>query len=107
MYFLYILECKNGSYYTGITTDPERRWTEHVAGKAAKYTRAFPPQKVVVLWEVGESRALAQQLEARIKSLPRPEKIRLISDPQIINKIDKLSAFTKVNTFTAMKQGTL
>lgn len=103
MYFLYILECKNGTYYTGITTDPKRRWSAHVAGKAAKYTRAFPPKEMAALWEVGKSRAIAQQLEAKIKSLPRSEKINLISEPKIINQADKLSALTKENKLKAMK----
>lgn len=107
MYFLYILECKNGAYYTGITTDPKRRWAEHVAGKAAKYTRAFPPKEMAALWEVGKSRAIAQQLESQVKLLPRLEKIRLINDPQTINQIDKFSALTKENKLTAIKQGTL
>lgn len=97
MYFLYILECNNGAYYTGITTDPKRRWAEHIAGKAAKYTRAFKPKKIAALWQIGESRSLAQKIEAKVKSLSRLEKNNLIKEPAIINQIDKLSILTKEN----------
>lgn len=100
MYFLYILECKNGAYYTGITTDPKRRWSEHVAGKAAKYTRAFPPKEMAALWEVGKSRSMAQQLEAKIKTLSRKEKTTLIAEPMTVNKFSELAQETKL---TAIK----
>lgn len=103
VYYLYILKCQNCTYYTGITTDPKRRWSEHVSGKAAKYTRAFPSKEMAALWKVGKSRSIAQQLEAKIKSLPRSEKMRLISDPETINRINKLSALTKENKLKAIK----
>jgi putative endonuclease len=88
-YFLYMLECTNGAYYTGITTDPERRCSEHLAGKGAKYTRAFPPKSMVALWKIGESRSIAQQLEYSIKSLSRADKMKLIHEPEKINELDK------------------
>ena len=96
MYFLYILECKNGAYYTGITTDPKRRWSEHVTGKAAKYTRAFPPKEMAALWEVGKSRSMAQQLEAKIKTLSRKEKTKLITEPMTANKFLELAQENKL-----------
>lgn len=77
-YFLYILECSNNSLYTGIAVDPQKRYQAHCAGTAAKYTRAFPPVKMVALWEVGSDRGLAQKLECKIKKLKRSEKIKLI-----------------------------
>lgn len=103
MYFLYILECQNGAYYTGITTDPERRWAEHTAGKAAKYTRAFPPEKMVALWEIGQSRAFAQQLEARMKSLSKVEKLALVDHPITINTLNKFSDLTLKNNVVPRK----
>lgn len=81
-YYLYILECSNGSYYTGITTDPKRRWQEHIEGKGAKYTKAFPPKEMLALWRINESRARAQQLEAKLKALLRSEKEKLVKDPK-------------------------
>lgn len=81
-YVLYILECCNGSYYTGITTDMARRWTAHCAGKAAKYTRAFPPKRIAAAWTIHGDRALAQSIEAKVKQLSRAEKALLIDAPE-------------------------
>lgn len=81
-YFLYILECTNGAYYTGITTEPERRWQQHVAGTAAKYTRSFPPTRMLALWEVAADRAIAQQLESKVKKLSRNNKEVIVQQPQ-------------------------
>ena len=46
-WYLYLLECRGGATYAGITTDVERRFNEHCSGKGAKYTRANPPVKVI------------------------------------------------------------
>ena len=46
-WYVYLLECRDGSIYTGIATDVERRYREHAAGKGARYTRAFPPQRLL------------------------------------------------------------
>ena len=86
MYYLYILECSNGNYYTGITTDLERRWQQHLDGSAAKYTRAFPPKAMVAHWQVNEDRGVAQSLEKSIKQLSRAEKEALIRDPGLLGQ---------------------
>ena len=70
---LYLLECENGSYYAGITTDIERRFAEHVFGIGARYTRANPPQRVVAIKEFPD-RASASRGEAALKKLPRSAK---------------------------------
>mgnify|MGYP003833207875 CR=1 FL=1 len=78
MYYLYILECADGTIYTGITTDVERRVKEHNGSKlGAKYTRARRPVKLIFQKEF-ESRSEAMIEEARIKKLTREEKIKLI-----------------------------
>ncbi|MFL6658053.1 MAG: GIY-YIG nuclease family protein [Massilia sp.] len=46
-WWLYLLECEGGSIYTGITTDVAARYAKHVDGKGAKYTRAFPPLRIL------------------------------------------------------------
>ncbi len=80
-HFVYILECLNGSYYTGYTTDLERRYREHQRGTPkCKYTRAFPPKAMVAHWQL-ETAAEAKQLEARIKRLLRKDKVALINNP--------------------------
>ena len=76
MYFVYIIECQGGSLYTGITTDVERRFTEHQAGKGANYTRAHKPIRIAYS-EPAKDRATAQRREAEIKRLKRKEKLLL------------------------------
>jgi putative endonuclease len=44
---LYLIECRNGAFYAGITNDLERRYAAHLAGRGAKYTRANPPVRLV------------------------------------------------------------
>lgn len=72
-YHTYILRCSDGTLYTGITTDLDRRLREHNAGKASKYTRARLP--VEMIWhEPAESESAAKKREAEIKKLSRKEK---------------------------------
>lgn len=74
---LYILRCKDGSLYTGITTDIDARLATHRCGKGAKYTRGRGPLELVYSEECGDhSTALRRELE--IKALPRAKKIQLI-----------------------------
>ena len=70
---LYLIECENGTYYAGITTDLERRFAEHVFGIGARYTRANPPKRVVASKEFPD-RAGASRAEATLKKLPRRDK---------------------------------
>ena len=74
---LYILRCGDGSLYTGITTDVEKRFTVHQSGKGAKYTRGRGPLEVVYTEECGDhSAALKRELE--IKALTKEQKEILI-----------------------------
>ncbi|MDF1796522.1 MAG: GIY-YIG nuclease family protein [Coxiellaceae bacterium] len=80
-HFVYILECSNGTYYTGYTTDLDRRYREHQQGSPkCKYTRSFPPKAMVAQWQF-ETASEAKQIEALIKRLSRAEKINLIDNP--------------------------
>ena len=77
VWHLYILRCKDGSLYTGITTDVEKRLEMHRSGKGAKYTRGRAPLELVYREECGShSDALKRELE--VKALPRKEKWMLI-----------------------------
>ncbi len=81
MWYLYILRCGDGSLYTGITTDVEKRLEAHRSGKGAKYTRGRGPLELVYSEACGDhSVALKRELE--IKALPREEKLRLIQKPE-------------------------
>ncbi|MES9845114.1 MAG: GIY-YIG nuclease family protein [Candidatus Sedimenticola sp. PURPLELP] len=82
-WYVYILQCRDDSLYTGVTTDLERRVQEHnESPKGAKYTRARRPVELVYA-EAWDSRSLACQRESEIKQLSRPEKISLISTASI------------------------
>ncbi|MGK2740102.1 GIY-YIG nuclease family protein [Tepidicaulis sp. LMO-SS28] len=72
-WYLYMLECKGGRLYTGITVDVEARFAAHVAGRGAKFTRAFKPTRIAYV-EEHENRASASAAEARIKALSSAEK---------------------------------
>lgn len=73
---LYMLRCGDGTLYTGITTDVDRRLEEHRTGKGAKYTRGRGPLEIAYQEECGDkSTALKRELE--IKALTREEKLKL------------------------------
>lgn len=77
MYFVYILQCVDGSLYTGITTDLDRRIKEHNDSKlGAKYTKVRRPVKLVYSKEFID-RSQASKEESRIKKLSRQQKIDL------------------------------
>lgn len=77
-WFVYLLRCKNGSLYTGITTDVTRRVQEHNEGKGAKYTRLNKPVELVYV-ERTASRSSALIRELAIKRLKRKVKLELIN----------------------------
>jgi putative endonuclease len=69
-FFCYILQCSDGSYYTGWTTDPERRLKQHNKGTGARYTRAHRPVRLVYVEELPDLSS-AMKREHRIKRFPR------------------------------------
>ena len=75
---LYIIEASDHSYYTGITTDIERRFNQHLDGSGAKFFHGRRPLAVVYR-EEGHDRSSASQREAEIKKLTRRKKSDLIS----------------------------
>lgn len=77
-WIVYILECTDGSLYTGITNDLERRMKAHATGKGAKYTKRRGPFTVRYT-ESLDSKGVALQREAAIKALDRSAKLALIS----------------------------
>lgn len=78
-HYVYILECADGTLYTGYTTDIERRITEHNNGTGAKYTRGRTPVTLRYV-EYYDSQSNAQSREYEIKSLSRRQKENLLSD---------------------------
>ena len=77
-YYVYILECEDGSLYTGISTDPNRRFEEHKSGKlGAKYTKAHKPIKIIYT-EHCKNRSEASKREYEIKQMTKAQKIELV-----------------------------
>lgn len=76
-HFVYVLECADGTFYTGYTTDLERRIAEHNAGAGAKYTRGRTPVELIHTERFG-SRSAAMSREYEIKSFSRAKKERLV-----------------------------
>ena len=74
---VYIIRCSDGTFYTGITLDIQRRLSQHGGREGAKYFRGRHPEAVVYL-ECGHSRSTASRREAQIKRLGRTQKLRLI-----------------------------
>ena len=87
-YFIYILECSNGAYYTGYTTDMERRYQEHLDGSdKCKYTRSFPPLRIAACWELPVDLSMALKIERAIKSLSKEDKKHLVSKPESFREV--------------------
>jgi len=74
--YVYLLRCADESLYCGWTTDVERRLAAHLAGTASRYTRSRRPVELAAVIPVAD-RGAALREEARIKRLPRAEKLRL------------------------------
>jgi predicted GIY-YIG superfamily endonuclease len=83
MYCVYIIECKDGSFYTGITNDINRRFKEHSLGKGGAYTKAKGIEKLLYIQKCG-SRSEALKREAEIKSWSRKKKADLIKKKFIV-----------------------
>ena len=77
--YCYILECADGTYYTGWTTDPERRVKQHNKGVGAKYTSARRPVKLVYV-EPQPDKVTALKRELAIKKLKRVQKSKLVEE---------------------------
>ena len=75
-FFCYILKCSDGTYYTGWSTDPQRRLRQHNAGRGARYTRSRRPVRLVYV-ESQPDRVSAMKRERAIKALSRPQKEKL------------------------------
>jgi len=78
MPFVYMLECRDGSLYTGWTVDLAARVAAHNDGTGARYTRSRRPVRVVY-WEEVPDRAAALRREAALRRLPRATKLALVS----------------------------
>lgn len=78
-YYVYILRCRDGSYYTGHAKDVKNRFEMHKKGRGAKYTRMHIPEKLVYMEEF-ENRSEAMKRERRIKTLSHNKKRQLVKN---------------------------
>jgi putative endonuclease len=76
--WVYLLRCRDGSLYTGWTSDLERRLAAHARGTASRYTRSRRPVELAVALPMAD-RTAARREEARIKALPRAAKLALVA----------------------------
>ena len=83
--YVYILECRDSTYYTGYTTDVDKRLETHNLGKGAKYTRSRRPCKLVYV-RVCESKSKALKLEYKIKQMSRKNIGRKYTEKRMIYK---------------------
>lgn len=88
VWYLYILRCGDGSLYTGITTDVEKRLEVHRSGKGAKYTRGRGPLELVYREECG-THSDALKREIQIKRLTRQEKEALVAQRKIASRVSE------------------
>ena len=87
-YYIYMLQCDNGSYYTGYTTDIARRYQEHLDGTTkCKYTRSFKPIKIAQSWSSFDSKSEALKIERYIKTLSKQAKHDLILCPDTLTTL--------------------
>ncbi|MFQ6099780.1 MAG: GIY-YIG nuclease family protein [Anaerolineae bacterium] len=77
-WFLYVLRCADGTLYTGITTDLNRRVAEHNAGRGARYTAGRRPVTLLAAWRFPD-RGAAQRAEACFRRLRRARKLALVA----------------------------
>lgn len=78
-WWLYLIECRDGSFYAGITNDLDARYAAHVAGRGARYTRSHPPLRLIGARPYAD-RAAASRAEWEIKQLPRHRKPGYLSE---------------------------
>jgi len=89
-WFLYVIRCKHGKLYTGITTDVERRFAEHTRNdkKGAKCLRGKAPLTLVMKKKIG-SRSMALQIEAKVKKLSKIKKEMFVDGKIKVREIGK------------------
>lgn len=77
-WFVYLIECRDGSLYTGVAVDVDKRYAEHAAGKGARYTRSHPPSRLLARFEHPD-RSSALKAEYAIKQLSAAAKRALVA----------------------------
>jgi putative endonuclease len=85
-WFLYLIECADGSVYTGIAVDVQARFEKHLSGTGARYTRSRKPLQVLASFEMAD-RSSASRAEYWVKRLPAVEKRALAAGARTIESV--------------------
>jgi len=85
--WVYMLRCRDGSLYTGWTSDLDKRMARHQAGKASRYTASRLPVELALALPMADHTA-ARREEARIKMLPRADKLALIAEVKSVRPLE-------------------
>ncbi|MGN6087416.1 GIY-YIG nuclease family protein [Trinickia sp.] len=85
-WFLYLIECEDGSVYTGIATDVQARYAKHATGKGARYTRARKPVALLASFELAD-RSSALRAEYRVKQLAPADKRALAAGTRTLESV--------------------
>ena len=101
-YWVYILLCDNGNYYTGYTNNLLRRYFQHLTGKGnCKYTRSFRPLKIAQAWIIFEDQGIALKVENFVKRRNKKIKTVLVKDPDQLKSmmLNKLGLNYQIHPF--------
>ncbi|MDR3389359.1 MAG: GIY-YIG nuclease family protein [Rudaea sp.] len=90
VWFVYLLLCRNGHIYTGVTPDLERRITAHRNGKGAKFTLGNPPERVLAI-KPFTGKIAAMRMEVQVKRMRRARKLELAAGWSIEHAVEELS----------------
>ena len=82
VWYVYIIECSDGTLYTGISNNISKRIREHNSGIGSKYTRGRRPVKLLAKWDCAD-KSHASKMECRIKGLTRADKLKAISNVSV------------------------
>ena len=98
-YWVYILECSNGAFYTGYTHNLEKRYQEHCEGKGAKYTRSFKPLRIAQSWEaIDKAQAMkAEHMIDRLDAITAMRDINIELKREILLQIYAKETFHQDN----------
>lgn len=87
MYFVYMLRCRGGVYYTGLAADVAKRLAQHLSGKGAKFTRSYPPEAIAAVWRCGDKSTAARVEYAIKKHLTHQQKAQLAAAPETLAEL--------------------
>ncbi|UCH83262.1 MAG: GIY-YIG nuclease family protein [Candidatus Latescibacterota bacterium] len=100
-FWIYMLECENGSYYTGYTTNLVRRFRQHLEGSAnVRYTRSHRPFRIAQCWRIYEPVGCALKVERLIKTGGRKAKDKLVHEPSRLKTMAAAKLGSDIRVFT-------